>query len=422
MMILFLTPILLSNRDTKISHSSNSPFCKSSARWILQESSRFLGRRPCSTSFGVVCGEKGVSNLVAKVDDVDRERNEDDNEFLDNNDGDTRDGRGEGVDGEEDGEDGEEAVSGEDEKVKGNNAESVRDSENVGSKSTQGESKGTSFNIKVQHQHPSGREWERHVLGPTIAAVVSRGMVPSPESDSDTTSKESNEKKQKQKGNIKAKVALLRMLPYVINLSSQRARLETLIRSMESSPGARPLTEGFASLGLSGRWLLLFSSTTLGSPVSAGLRIRRIGQRIDPTRKMLINFAEWSLIGRPDPCEAVLFVKCTYEFVSASRINVELKEHEIRAREDVYRGENKAQQRKSVFPKDVNTMVQELQRSLPKEFFDPSGYIDISYLDTDFRLARYVGKKFAGVRNVYVRDIPINGKLLKRRRAKESKD
>lgn len=319
------------------------------------------------------------NGAFARVDDDDVEKDSDDVD-----DGNDEDVGEEGLGGEDSGDSGD----------NGDNGDVLRDRK---------EKESGSGGSVARVEHPSGREWEHHALGPTIAAVVAKGMIAATSDDGDEEGVEG-----KGKVNVKAKVALLRMLPYVINLNSQRARLETLIRSMEASPGAKPLTEGFASLGLEGRWLLLFSSTTLGSPVAAGLRIRRIGQRIDSERKTLVNFAEWSLIGRRDPCEAILYVKCTFRFIGAARIEVTLKEHEIRPREEVYKPKTRGKKvKKSVFPPDLDEMVQQLQRSLPREFFDPSGKIDISYLDADCRIAKFIGKRLAGVRNVYVKDIPF---------------
>lgn len=190
---------------------------------------------------------------------------------------------------------------------------------------------------------------------------------------------------------------LLRILPSYINNESQTVKVEQLILQLESLK-ATPITDIFTELGLSGTWSLLFSSTR--AMTSGRIRLREIGQRFDVENKLLVNTVLWSFPtpDGDDQVNAVLDVQCSYKFVGPGRLEVEVQEHKIRLLERADGKQNKVP--------DLNVLVVELQRALPIEFFDPSGLIDVSYMTPDFRLARFVGKRLAGVRNIFTRSTP----------------
>jgi len=55
-------------------------------------------------------------------------------------------------------------------------------------------------------------------------------------------------------------------------------------------------------------------------------------------------------------------------------------------------------------PNDPSELVAQLQRALPREFFDPDGsLLDITYVDPEMRISRFMGRRYAGVRNILMR-------------------
>lgn len=190
------------------------------------------------------------------------------------------------------------------------------------------------------------------------------------------------------------KKRLLRILTALINLDTQRNKVQQLILQLEKLKNT-PATEVFTELALAGEWVLLFSSTRTGT--DGNIRIREIGQIFDIENKTLTNRVVWNYTS-PDGIYRVfanLVVICTYKFVGPGRIDVTIKEHKITLEEG--EGiENKA-------PKNMQPVVFELQRALPFEFFGPSGLIDVTYIEPDFRIARFMGKRIAGVRNIFIR-------------------
>lgn len=191
------------------------------------------------------------------------------------------------------------------------------------------------------------------------------------------------------------KFRLLQTLATLINLDSQRGQVEALILQLEAF-NAIPLTPVFTEMALSGHWRLLFSSTR--ARTDGTIRIRQIGQIFDTQNKTLTNQVLWSF-----PCAdgsqqimAYLWVVSEYQFLGAGRLRVHLREHKVKIlqRQD---GE------KNKVPDNLQALITKLQLALPVEFFDPSGLLDVTYIEPDFRLARFMGKRLAGVRNVFVR-------------------
>lgn len=197
-------------------------------------------------------------------------------------------------------------------------------------------------------------------------------------------------------GATSAKGRLLRILPSFINLETQSSKVGELIQELERD-ASPPATPEFTSMFLEGDWRLLFSSAR-PTKVSGDIRVRRIVQSIRTVPdRTLINTVDWSWArrGGEKSVDAVLRVVCSYEFAGATRINVALEDHQVRI---------PPQTAGPIQPEELQDLVMDLQRSLPIELFDPSGLQDISVIQPDFRIARFLGKRIAGVRNIFVSD------------------
>lgn len=197
-------------------------------------------------------------------------------------------------------------------------------------------------------------------------------------------------------GTTSAKGRLLRILPSFINLETQSSKVGELIMELERD-AAPPATPEFTSMFLEGDWRLLFSSSR-PTQLSGEIRVRRIVQSIRTVPdKTLINTVDWTWTkpGTDVGVEAVLRVICSYEFAGATRINVSLEDHQVRI---------PPQGAGPIQPEELQALVIDLQRSIPIELFDPSGLQDVSVIQPDFRIARFLGKRIAGVRNVFQSD------------------
>lgn len=192
----------------------------------------------------------------------------------------------------------------------------------------------------------------------------------------------------------KTKQRLLELLATFINTDSQRGDVEKLILGLESLK-VTPITDTFTELALAGRWVLLFSSTR--TLPGGNIRLREMEQTLDPEKKALTNRALWSYDSRDGQyhVSADLFVSCSYKFVGPGRLEVTLKNHKVQVQTK--------DGKESKIPPDMQSVVVQLQRTLPIEFFDPSGLVDVSYIEPNFRVGRFVGKRAAGVRNVFTR-------------------
>lgn len=188
---------------------------------------------------------------------------------------------------------------------------------------------------------------------------------------------------------------LLKVINRMVNDQRQTKEIEELIIKLESFK-LTPITPAFTELGLAGRWNLIFSSTRTKS--KRNIRIRKIGQSFDTENKKVLNEALWSFPSKSGSEEifANLTVLNSYKFVGPGRMEVSLEDHKV---EIVPREDKKPQD----MPDDLKALITDMQLSLPVEFFDPSGLVDVSFLDPSFRLARFVGKRAAGVRNVFTR-------------------
>lgn len=193
-----------------------------------------------------------------------------------------------------------------------------------------------------------------------------------------------------------AKQRLLNLLTTFINDDGQITKVETLIRLLESMnhPVA---TESFTETALAGSWKLLFSSAR--GRTTGNVRIRRIGQKVLPEKKFIVNHALWSFRATPeqDEINATFDVDCLYTFVGPSRLKLEVQEHKVQILD-------RADGKPNHLPSDMSAVLAELRLGLPFEFFDPSGLIDVSYIEPNFRVARFMGKRVSGVRNVFIRN------------------
>jgi hypothetical protein len=181
--------------------------------------------------------------------------------------------------------------------------------------------------------------------------------------------------------------------------SQERAdSIRALILDLERMPNARPGTAEFCAFALSGDWEMLFSSSPSRS--SAKICIRRMIQSFDVLEKTIKNTCHWMLVsdGSGEEVDAVIEVSGTYCFKNGGPLfEVQVVSHEIRLLE------GKSGRTNCVFPDDLQAVVMDLQRSLPVEFFDPSGTFEITHLDPNFRISCMVGERLFGVRNVFRR-------------------
>lgn len=192
------------------------------------------------------------------------------------------------------------------------------------------------------------------------------------------------------------KEELVGILEVLINDDEQVTRVRDCILNLESFK-ATPITPEFTEMALSGEWSLMFSSMRTRI-VKNTVRIRKIFQRFDIDKKQLVNQVEWTF---PDKTgigevQAVLNVICSYSFVGPGRLNIKLEQHKMSI---VERSDGQPNE----LPDDLQAVIDEMRLALPVEFFDPSGLSDITYIEPDFRVTKYLGKRFAGVRNVLSR-------------------
>ena len=192
-----------------------------------------------------------------------------------------------------------------------------------------------------------------------------------------------------------AKQKLLDVLAKLTNDEIQIGEVERQILNLESL-NITPITDSFTEMGLEGSWDLLFSSTKVRSRSS--IIIRKIGQIFDTENKKMINQTIWTFPSKNgnDQIEAKLSVECTYKFVGPGRLKISVDNHQVRILE-------RSDGKKNDLPDDLQRLILDLQLSLPVEFFNPNGLMDISYMEPSFRLSRFLGKRVAGVRDVFIR-------------------
>lgn len=188
---------------------------------------------------------------------------------------------------------------------------------------------------------------------------------------------------------------LIETLRIMTNDPAQVKKVEQSIITLESLK-ATPITPEFTEMALAGQWDLKFSSMRLR--FNDKVRIREIVQRFNIEKKEMINDVLWSFPSKSgiEFVEATLAVHCSYVFTGPGRMEIDVKAHNVNIC-------NREDGRRNDVPDDLQAVVNDLRLALPIEFFDPSGLSDISYIEPEFRIARFLGKRLAGVRNVFVR-------------------
>mmetsp|Transcript_17038 Transcript_17038/g.25794 ORF Transcript_17038/g.25794 Transcript_17038/m.25794 type:complete len:268 (-) Transcript_17038:3633-4436(-) len=168
------------------------------------------------------------------------------------------------------------------------------------------------------------------------------------------------------------------------------------INNMES--GFTPFqTLDFMNLAVGGEWKLLFSTKLRGGP-RPNFRITEMVQKIEPSglAGKIINRLKWEFKQDHNSdvfdCFGTFSVNCSYKINQGGRMEVELDGHTVDLK------------KKSAVPDDVPALFKLLNRNMPPELFDPNGHgIDTTYVDGDFKITRYTGPAFEGVRNIYIR-------------------
>jgi hypothetical protein len=199
------------------------------------------------------------------------------------------------------------------------------------------------------------------------------------------------------------KEELLAILALPANEQTARVdRIRELLLTLESVPNARPETSLFTEFALAGKWELLFST----SPFSVGqnVRVRELLQNVNSETKEITNSCHWTYV--PDSVgdkeiesvDAVIDIASTYAFQGESPlIDVTVKSHQMRVAD---RSDGKPS---GALPDNLQSVIEELQRSLPIEFWDPSGGLDpATFVDPWFRISCQIGR-LQGVRGVFRR-------------------
>jgi len=109
----------------------------------------------------------------------------------------------------------------------------------------------------------------------------------------------------------------------------------------------------------------------------------------------VVNRVLWDLAENEEmkfDASGTFTAKCNYKINQGARMVLELEDHVI----NLAKG--------SCVPKDVEALVAQLHRAMPKELFDPNDHaMDTTYLDTNLRITRMTGSRFEGVRSIFIR-------------------
>eukprot|EP00871_Galdieria_phlegrea_P002692 jgi/Galph1/3423/GphlegSOOS_G2076.1 len=189
------------------------------------------------------------------------------------------------------------------------------------------------------------------------------------------------------------KSQLVRILPFFINLPVQRRKIHSLIQALEAQY-TPPSDWDKLVASLEGNWTLGFSSTTLGVP-SGSLMVNKVMQEItrrndskDGLKELnMLNICHWKY--REMDCFGRFEIYCRLTLLSRNRMICQVLEYTL-----IPEGQVKL--------KEPQALVRQLQRSLPREFFDPrDALVETTYVDEDMKIVKWMGKKFAGVRNIF---------------------
>jgi len=191
------------------------------------------------------------------------------------------------------------------------------------------------------------------------------------------------------------KEKVMNLLPRM-KTEDEALSLENYINAMESD--FVPLqTLGFMNLAIGGEWRLLFSTKLRGGP-RPNFRITEMAQILEPSglAGTIINKVKWELMQDSDStifdCFGTFSAICSYEINQGGRTRMKLNDHKI----ELIKG--------SSVPEDFHALVELLQGNMPLELFDPSGHaMDVTYIDSDFKIIRITGPAFEGIRNIFVR-------------------
>jgi len=224
-----------------------------------------------------------------------------------------------------------------------------------------------------------------------------RGFGKTQVSTSETTVVE-DEQDQLQRASIpQIKSELLDLLPRMTGQDDEFRRVEQLVNALEEKY-VPAQTLDFLNLALQGRWQLLFSTNlAAGRPHPLKFRLRELVQQIECQKLegKIHNTATWDLAEAADGnfrATGTFTAECGYSINQGARLVVDLRDHTLRPA------------RGSEIPADVPALVGLLHRAMPKEMFDPSDHaMDTTYLDADFRIARYTGPRMEGVRGIFIR-------------------
>lgn len=188
---------------------------------------------------------------------------------------------------------------------------------------------------------------------------------------------------------------LSELISTFVNSDIQTEPIEKAVLKLESLKMV-PATPEFAELALAGEWQLTFSS--LGRISRTPYKLDCTVQRFDTQLKRMTNQVDWMFSAKNNvgTVSARMLINCEYTLVGPSRLNIKLLDHKVKIlpREDGSTLE---------LPDNMQAVIDDLRRTIPIEFFDPSGLCDISYIDPEYRVARFLGSRVAGVREVFTR-------------------
>lgn len=188
---------------------------------------------------------------------------------------------------------------------------------------------------------------------------------------------------------------LVELLSTFVNSDIQVEPIEKAVLKLESFK-MMPATPEFTELALAGEWRLIFSS--LGKISRTPYKLDRTVQRFEPQLKRMTNQVDWEFPAKNevDTVSAQMLINCEYTLVGPSRLNIKLLDHKVKIlpREDGSSVE---------LPDNMQAVIDDMRRSIPIEFFDPSGLCDVSYIEPEYRVARFLGRRIAGVREVFIR-------------------
>ncbi|EME26738.1 hypothetical protein Gasu2_13940 [Galdieria sulphuraria] len=188
---------------------------------------------------------------------------------------------------------------------------------------------------------------------------------------------------------------LRKMLTYLINMSPQRRRIFALIRGLEGRYSPPSSVESLVQQ-LQGDWKLVFSSTTLGIP-SRELVVLSVTQTLGVGKLrengcfeiIMVNKCRWNYVQQG--AHGLLEIFCVLTFLGRCRFMCRVSDYRMETHDQV-----KATEARSI--------VAYLQRNLPREFFDPNNcMLQVSFVDNELRIVKWLGKRFAGVRNIFYR-------------------